>query len=132
MALYAAAAWKMFRRRTTRVELHHVPSGTVAAHDHTPESLQRKLAEAESIAADARKAEDDYAQFGVDSGLFPARVGPLCQWCDFRAHCPAGRAAGPEKSDWAALGDDDPAPSGSPAPADPQGARTEVLGEVHM
>lgn len=109
LALYAAAAWKMFRRRCVRVELHHVPTGTVAVHEHTPESLQRKLAEAESIAADARRAEDDYAEFGVDSGRFPAKVGPLCQWCDFRAHCPAGQAFGPEKSDWAAL--EEPVPA---------------------
>ena len=33
---------------------------------------------------------------------------PLCQWCDFRAHCPAGQAAGPEKSDWAALDGETP------------------------
>jgi len=103
LALYAAAAWKMFRRRCVRVELHHLPSGSVAAHEHTGESLRRKIAEAESIAAEARRAEDDYAQFGTDSGRFPARVGPLCQWCDFRAHCPAGQAFGPEKPDWAAL-----------------------------
>ena len=29
LALYAAAAGRMFRRRTLRVELHHVPTGTV-------------------------------------------------------------------------------------------------------
>ncbi len=108
LALYAAAAWKMFRRRCVRVELHHLPSGAVAAHEHTGESLARKIAEAESIARDARRAEDDYAEHGVDSGRFPASVGPLCQWCDFRAHCPAGQAFGPEKSGWAAL--EDPAP----------------------
>ena len=45
LALYAAAAWKMFRRRCVRVELHHLPSGTVAAHEHTGESLARKIAE---------------------------------------------------------------------------------------
>ena len=45
MALYAAAVWKMFRRRCVRVELHHVPTGTVAAHTHTDESLTRKVAE---------------------------------------------------------------------------------------
>ena len=105
LALYAAAAWKMFRRKCVRVELHHLPSGTVAAHEHTGESLKRKVEEAESIARDARRAEADYAEFGVDSGRFPATVGPLCQWCDFRAHCPTGQAAGPEKSDWAALED---------------------------
>ena len=108
LALYAAAAWKMFRRKCVRVELHHVPSGTVAAHEHTGESLKRKIDEAESIARDARRAEADYAELGVDSGRFPARVGPLCQWCDFRAHCPAGQAAGPEKSSWAALEDTAP------------------------
>ena len=107
LALYAAAAWKMFRRRCVRVELHHVPSGSVAAHEHTGESLRRKLDEAESIARDARAAEADYAQLGTDSSRFPARVGPLCQWCDFRAHCPAGQAVGDEKSGWAAL--DEPA-----------------------
>jgi RecB family exonuclease len=108
LALYAAAAWKMFRRRCVRVELHHLPTGAVATHEHTGESLKRKIDEAESIARDAQKAEADYAEFGVDSGLFPARVTPLCQWCDFRAHCPAGQAAGPEKSDWAALDGETP------------------------
>ncbi|MGZ6754921.1 MAG: RecB family exonuclease [Nocardioides sp.] len=103
LALYAAAVWKMFRRRCVRVELHHLPSGSVAVHEHTGESLKRKIAEAESIASDARRAEEDYAEYGVDSGRFPANVGPLCQWCDFRAHCPAGQRVGPEKSGWAAL-----------------------------
>ena len=70
----------------------------MASHEHTGESLKRKIEEAESIARDAQRAEADYAELGVDSGRFPARVGPLCQWCDFRAHCPAGQAAGPEKS----------------------------------
>jgi putative RecB family exonuclease len=120
LALYAAAVWKMFRRRCVRVELHHVPSGQVASHVHSGESLKRKLDEAESIARDARRAEADYAEFGVDSGQFPAQVGPLCQWCDFRAHCPAGQAAGPEKSSWAALGDDvDPGGSGGEAVSAP-------------
>jgi putative RecB family exonuclease len=105
LALYAAAVWKMFRRRCVRVELHHVPSGSVVTHEHTPESLRRKVDEAESIARDARAAEEDYALLGVDSDRFPTRVGPLCQWCDFRAHCPAGQSAGAEKSGWAALED---------------------------
>ena len=108
LALYAAAAWKMFRRRCVRVELHHLPTGTVATHEHTGESLKRKIDEAESIARDAQKAEADYAELGVDSGHFLANVSPLCQWCDFRAHCPAGQAAGPEKSDWAALEGEEP------------------------
>lgn len=103
LALYAAAVWKMFRRRTLRVELHHVPSGTVATHEHTPESLARKVEQARSIARDARRADRDFAEAAADSRLFPPRPGPLCGWCDLRAHCPEGQAAGPEKSDWAAL-----------------------------
>jgi hypothetical protein len=39
LALYAYAAERLFRRRTRRVELHHLPTGTVAAHEHTEESL---------------------------------------------------------------------------------------------
>ncbi|HET7277998.1 MAG TPA: PD-(D/E)XK nuclease family protein [Dermatophilaceae bacterium] len=113
LALYAAAVWKMFRRRCVTVELHHVPSGLVAAHEHTPQSLKRKIDEAESIARDAQQADSDFARLGSDSSLFPARVGPLCQWCDYRAHCPAGQAQGPEKSSWAGL-DDEAADMGSP------------------
>jgi RecB family exonuclease len=103
LALYAAAVWKMFRRRTLRVELHHVPSGAVAVHEHTPESLARKVEQARSIAREARRADRDFGVGGVGSELFPARPGPLCGWCDLRAHCPEGQAVGPEKSDWAAL-----------------------------
>ncbi len=103
MALYAAAVWKMFRRRTLRVELHHVPTGQVGAHEHTPESLSRKVEQARSIARDARRADADFAARGAESAMFPPVTGPLCSWCDFRAHCPEGQLAGAEKSDWAAL-----------------------------
>ncbi|KGN39404.1 RecB family exonuclease [Knoellia subterranea KCTC 19937] len=103
LALYAAAVWKMFRHPCLRVELHHVPSGEIVSHTHTPESLTRKVDEAKSIAQDARRADADFAERGVESTLFPPVVGPLCTWCDFRAHCPEGQTAGPEKSGWAAL-----------------------------
>lgn len=110
LGLYAAAVWKMFRRRTLRVELHHVPSGTVAPHVHTPESLTRKVEQARSIARDAQRADLDFADKGQDSEAFPPRTGPLCGWCDLRAHCPEGQAAAPEKAPWAAL--EEPAPAG--------------------
>ena len=106
LALYAAAVWKMFRRPALRVELHHVPSGTVAAHEHTPQSLARKVEQARSIMRDARRADADHAERGAASTMFPAVTGPLCAWCDLRAHCPEGQSAGPEKPDWAALDDD--------------------------
>lgn len=103
LALYAVAAARMFRRPCARVELHHVPSRTVAAHEHTPESLERKLAEAESIAADLRRVDADFREVGVESTKFPPRTSAVCPWCDFRAHCPEGQQMGPEKSDWAGL-----------------------------
>lgn len=103
LALYAVAAAGMFRRPCVRVELHHLPTGEVLSHEHTPESLQRKVAEAESIASDLRRADGAYAEEGVGAPLFEPHVSPICPWCDFRAHCPAGQQVGPEKSDWAGL-----------------------------
>lgn len=113
LALYAAAVWKMFRRPTYAVELHHVPSGVVVGHRHTSESLARQVERAKSIAQEARRADADYARFGGASEAFPPVVGPLCRWCDFRAHCPEGQQVGPEHSGWAALGEDE---TGAPDP----------------
>jgi putative RecB family exonuclease len=109
LALYAVAAAGMFRRPCVRVELHHLSTGEVLAHEHTPESLQRKVVEAESIASDLRRVDADFADQGVGSKLFGPRVSPICMWCDFRAHCPEGQQIGPEKSDWAGLETEGPA-----------------------
>jgi RecB family exonuclease len=103
LALYAVAASRMFRRPCHRVELHHVPSGTIASHEHTDESLARKVAEAESIASDLRRADAEFKEVGVESTRFAPRTSAICSWCDFRAHCPEGQQMGPEKSDWAGL-----------------------------
>jgi len=108
MALYAVAVARMFRRPCERVELHHVPTGEVLAHQHTPETLARKIAEAESIASDLRRADAGYADLGVGSPSFGPQVSPICAWCDFRAYCPEGQRMGPEKSDWAGLEPDSP------------------------
>lgn len=112
LALYAAAAWTMFRRRCVTVELHHVPTGTVVGHTHTGESLRRKLEEADSIAHDVRAADASYRREGVDSPSFPPLPSALCTWCDYRAACPEGQRMGPEQSSWAAL-----EPDGQPASA---------------
>ncbi|HKX69029.1 MAG TPA: PD-(D/E)XK nuclease family protein [Intrasporangium sp.] len=108
LALYAAGAARVFRRPCVRVELHHVPTRTVVAHEHSPESLERKIAEAESIAGDLRGVDADFAERGVESPSFPPRPSPLCTWCDFRAHCREGQQMGPEKPDWAGLEAVDP------------------------
>src|SRR5204863_1563528 len=52
LALYAYATERVFRRRCRKVELHHLPTGTVAAHEHTEQSLSRHLGRAEATAAD--------------------------------------------------------------------------------
>src|SRR4051812_43689901 len=57
LALYAIAASRVFRKPCHRVELHHLPTGTVAAHDHTDDSLARHLRRAEATAADITAAD---------------------------------------------------------------------------
>jgi RecB family exonuclease len=102
LALYAYAAERMFRRRCRRVELHHLPSGTVAAHEHTAESVARHLRRAEQTAQDAVEAERSVAEGADADEAFPTAPGAICGWCDFRRACPAG-AAVPERDPWAAL-----------------------------
>ena len=103
LAFYAQAVARLFRRACTRVELHHVPTREVIAHEHTPESLERKAAEAESIGRDLRSADASYAESGVESPAFAPRPSALCRWCDYRQHCPEGQLMGPEQRSWAAL-----------------------------
>jgi RecB family exonuclease len=101
LALYAFAAQRVFRRDCRRVELHHLPTGLVAGHEHTEESLARHVARAEATARDIVTAERAAAD-GVDPDVaFPARPGALCGWCDYRRTCPAGEA--PAREPWAGV-----------------------------
>ncbi|MEV0136482.1 PD-(D/E)XK nuclease family protein, partial [Dactylosporangium sp. NPDC050688] len=84
LALYAIAASRVFRKPCHRVELHHLPTGTVAAHDHTDESLARHLRRAEATAADITTADAALAAGGNPDEAFPVAPGPQCSWCDFR------------------------------------------------
>jgi len=102
LALYAYAAERVFRRPCRRVELHHLPTATVAAYDHTPESINRQVSRAEDTARDIVAAEKAVAA-GVDPDeAFPTTPGTLCGWCDFRSSCPAG-AQIQAKEPWAAV-----------------------------
>jgi RecB family exonuclease len=105
LALYALAAQRVMRRPCRRVELHHLPTGNVLAWEHTEESLDRQLRRAEDIAAECAGADERYATQGsaATAELFAARPGSGCGWCDFRAHCPEGRAAGPARRPWDGL-----------------------------
>ncbi|MDM4722368.1 PD-(D/E)XK nuclease family protein [Micromonospora sp. WMMA1363] len=102
LALYAYAAERTFRRPCHRVELHHLPTGTVAAHEHTAESLARQLTRAEQTARDIMAAERAVAGGADPDQSFPVTPGPRCGWCDYRRSCPAG-AQTPGKEPWAAL-----------------------------
>ena len=102
LALYAYAAQRVFRRPCHRVELHHLPTGTVAAHEHTDDSLNRQVGRAEDTARDIVAAEKAVAAGADPDAQFPARPGNICGWCDFRRVCPAGaeRAA---KEPWSGV-----------------------------
>ena len=93
LALYAVAAARTLRRRCTRVELHHLPTGRVLAHDHTPDSLDRHVARAEAVAQEAVAATEALHDGGDPDALVPARASRACAWCDHLRSCPAGRAA---------------------------------------
>ena len=103
LALYALAAARTLRRPCRRVELHHVPTGRVAAAEHSAESLARQVARAESTSEDIISATDTWHGGAHPDEVFPPTPGPRCSWCDFRKHCPEGRAASPDREPWAGL-----------------------------
>lgn len=102
LALYAVAASRMLRLPARKVELHHLPTGEIVEWEHSDESLQRHLRRAEDVAVEASAADEAYRAGKRD---FPPAPGSLCSWCDFRRHCPEGRAAAPERRSWDALAD---------------------------
>jgi putative RecB family exonuclease len=105
LALYVLGAARTWRRPCRRVELHHLPSGTVAAFEHTEDSLSRHVTRAEATADDIVAATDTLAAGAAPDEVFPPAPGPGCRWCDFRRHCPEGQAASPVVEPWSGLGD---------------------------
>ena len=119
LAVYVVATRRTMRTRSRRVELHHLPSGSIAAYDHSEESLERHLGRAQAIAEEASasqslwheqlsaRAEDaadgDAAAIEAIDAAFPASPGSLCSWCDFRRHCPSGREASSDRAPWDGL-----------------------------
>ena len=103
LALYVLAVRRTLRRACRRVELHHLPTGTVAAFEHTDESLARHAARAAATAEDIVVATDALASGAAADEAFPARPTPGCAWCDFRAVCPEGRAVSGDYDSWAGL-----------------------------
>jgi len=109
LAVYAAAAARMLRRPCTRVELHHLPSGEVPAHEHTAGSSADHLRRADAVAAELGSLDERYraGMSAAEADLeFPARVAPRCGWCDFRSVCAPGRVVAPQPP-WAGVVDAD-------------------------
>ncbi|QJY44923.1 RecB family exonuclease [Pseudonocardia broussonetiae] len=103
LALYAVATARTLRRPCTRVELHHLPTGGVHAHEHDEASLAAAVRRAEETAAELAAATDALADGGDPEVLFPPVVSPSCGTCEVRRHCPEGRAAVPEPAPWDGL-----------------------------
>ncbi len=133
LAVYVLAARRTLRTRSRRVELHHLPTASVAAYDHTEESLARHVRRAEQIAEEAQNAQELWAD-GLSAraedaevgdadaieaidAVLPPVPGPMCSWCDFRRHCPEGRDASTAIEPWSGLADTD-SPPPEPTTAD--------------
>lgn len=109
LALYVLGARRTLHTECTRVELHHVPTRTVAAWDHSEETLARHVRRVSAIADEAQAADEQLAGGGrqedLATSLYPPRPGPLCGWCDFVRQCPEGRAAARPREPWDGLPD---------------------------
>ncbi|UQX89708.1 PD-(D/E)XK nuclease family protein [Jatrophihabitans telluris] len=105
LALYALAAERTLHQRCRRVELHHLPTGTIAGFEHTDESLRRQIDRAEQTATDIVASLDTVAGGADPDDVFEPAPGPRCGWCDFRRICPEGSAASVGQPPWAGLGE---------------------------
>jgi putative RecB family exonuclease len=110
LALYALAAGRMFHTACRQVELHHLPTGTVHAWEHSAESVDRHVRRAEGLAGECADA-DELFRAGLPAermdAVFPPRPGPACGWCDYRAACPEGASAAAARQPWDGLAGDD-------------------------
>ncbi|MCV2488638.1 PD-(D/E)XK nuclease family protein [Geodermatophilus sp. YIM 151500] len=107
LAAYVLGVRRTLRRPCRRVELHHLPSGTVAAFEHTERSLANHVRRAEDIAEDIERATAAMAGGEDRDTAFPALPGAQCAWCDFRPSCPTGQAACPPRETWSFLAEEE-------------------------
>ena len=122
LAIYVVAAAKTLRRRSRRVELHHLPTKSVSAFEHSPQTLERHLGRAQEIADEAATATEiwktrlnglaedaadgDASAIAAIDEVFPANPGTMCSWCDYRRWCPSGQDASEELQPWDGLARD--------------------------
>jgi putative RecB family exonuclease len=107
LAIYVLGVRRTLRRACSRVELHHLPSRTVAVFEHTEKSLANHVRRAEDIAIDITAATEAMDRGQSPDDAFPAVPGRQCSWCDFRSSCPTGQAAAPARETWSFLPEDD-------------------------
>jgi RecB family exonuclease len=105
LAIYAAAASRTFRTPCRRVELHHLPTGEVQVWEHDDRTLERHLGRADDLAAECARADAAHRSGDVGDDAFPPRPSAACSWCDFRPHCPEGRAQSEMRAPWSGLAD---------------------------
>ena len=122
LAAYVLGVRRTMKKRSYRVELHHLPSQRVSSFEHTEESLARHLSRADSIGREAQAATTEFAALdkAMQNGeadaierldeVFPAQPGGLCGWCDMRRWCSVGQQAAEAKQAWAGLAQDLQAP----------------------
>lgn len=103
LALYVLGARRTLRRACHRVELHHLPTGDVAAFEHTEGTLRGHLDRAEATAVAITRATDAVAVGRDADAAFPPAPSASCSWCDFRSLCPEGRAASEPRAAWDGL-----------------------------
>lgn len=104
LALYAEAAQRLFHRRCRTVELHHLPTGTVARWEHDDVSVSRHIERADQIGTEAGVATSRFLDGEADlSADFPTRPSAQCSWCDFRSVCPEGEQASVKRRSWDGL-----------------------------
>lgn len=107
LAAYAVCVQQSLRRPAQRVQLHHVPTGTIIEWQHTDASLQRHLQRLDRIGQEFAAAQEAVVTGdGSADEVFMASPGPLCGWCDHQASCAVGSKAAPPKESWAGLPSD--------------------------
>jgi putative RecB family exonuclease len=122
LALYVMGVRRTLKQECHRVELHHLPTGRVLAHEHDDASLGRHVQRADSIGREAGIAQQAFKPLavGVRNGevealeqadaLFPAQPGVLCGWCDQRPWCPEGQQSAAQRKPWDGLAEEIQAP----------------------
>ncbi|MHA3705208.1 RecB family exonuclease [Jatrophihabitans sp. YIM 134969] len=103
LALYALGTARRLRRPCRTVELHHLPSATIARADHSDASLADHVRRADATGRQILAATADLTAGADPDRTFPTVTGSWCSTCDMRRHCPDGQRAAPAVPSWSGL-----------------------------